>query len=337
MRRPTVSSHLFNELLRIVEQRGIDTTSLLKQHDLSSAAISDIDARIPVEMVAKIYDSSANLLQDPIFGLYKGMHSTPFSLGFIMNIIMNSPDVESAFKYSTRYLSIFSEEFDFEKIFTTEYFGLAFKPHANIYTSYHQVYAAIAHVLALLKWLYGEDSNLAIIEFASAPHSEPENYAKELGLTPKFNAEKNAIYLPRKLLEQPLPWHGNKLENVLLHADKKIQDIFDKGSIESQVKKIISEKIFMNNLSIDIVAGELNITKRTLQRRLKDNNLIYRQLLDEVKKDLAYKLLISKEHQNKSLFEIAFTLGYSDISMFHKHFKRWSGMPPGKYREKHSS
>ena len=337
MQAPTVSSHLFNELIRIIEQRGIDSAALLKEFQLPASVTADMDARIPVEQVARVYDRTAELLNAPLFGLDKGLQSTPFSLGPIMNILLNSPNLGTAFKYSRRYLKVFSEEFEYKPFFTSQYFGLRFISPPNTYMSYHQVYAAMGHALSICRWLYGENFNLIKIDLMTPAHGEDKDYIKFLGVLPTFNASTNILYFPKEALRRPLPWHSNQLQPVLDHTEEKLVSIFKQDTFKSQVIKIITDKLFMSKLSIDHVAQELNITRRTLQRRLKENNLVYRKLLDEVKRESAYKLLINKQHKTKSLTEIAFMLGYNDTSIFHKHFKRWAGIPPGKYRALHSN
>lgn len=337
MHVPTVSSHLFNELLRIIEQVGIESAALLKEFQLPISVTADMDARIPVEQVAKVYDRTAELLNAPLFGLNKGIQSTPFSLGPIMNILLNCPNMGTAFKYSQRYLKVFSEEFEYKPFFTKQHFGLRFIPPPNTYISYHQVYAAMGHALSICRWLYGESFTLTKIELMTPAHGKDSDYIKLLGMLPTFNCSANIIYFPKEALRRPLPWNSNQLQPVLDHTEEKLESIFKQDSFKKQVINIITNKLFMKKLNIDQVAQELNITRRTFQRRLKENNLVYRELLDEVKRESAYELLINQQHKTKSLTEIAFRLGYNDTSIFHKHFKRWAGIPPGKYRELHSN
>jgi AraC-like DNA-binding protein len=68
---------------------------------------------------------------------------------------------------------------------------------------------------------------------------------------------------------------------------------------------------------------------RTLQRRLKDVGVNYNDLLNDVRKTLALNLL---ENQTLALSEIAFSLGYSEVSAFNHAFRRWVGQSPGDYR-----
>jgi AraC-like DNA-binding protein len=81
--------------------------------------------------------------------------------------------------------------------------------------------------------------------------------------------------------------------------------------------------------SIDSIAGDMNISRRTLQRRLKERDTNFQQLLQQVKSNLARKYL---EDKSLSIIEIALLLGYGDPSSFSAAFKSWSGLTPTEFR-----
>jgi AraC-like DNA-binding protein len=78
------------------------------------------------------------------------------------------------------------------------------------------------------------------------------------------------------------------------------------------------------------IAQELNITERTLQRKLKDANFCFRDLLSDTRKELACQHLLNAE---LSINEIAFILGYAEETNFTRAFKRWTGETPSAYRK----
>ena len=335
-KRPSVSCFVLKELLRIAKHRGVDTEQLLGEFSLHAGLLADIDARVPLETISLMHERVAGLLDDPMFGLYKGLNSSLFSLGPIMNIIMNSPNLKTALELSIRYIKLFSEEFDFEIIYEGELFGLVFKPNPIEQVSYHQVYSAMGHTISLMRWLYGADFNVPRITFTTPPKGKISDYIRVIGATPVFNAPANVLYGPQQLLNKELPWNGD-LAAVLEDVDKEYNQAFKSDTIEERVSKIIRSKVFIHTLGIAMVAKELRMSPRTLQRRLMEDGVNYRKLVDDVKKEAAFTLLTSYKYHNKSLTEIAFMLGYCDISKFYKHFKRWSGMSPGKFREQNSN
>jgi AraC-like DNA-binding protein len=82
-------------------------------------------------------------------------------------------------------------------------------------------------------------------------------------------------------------------------------------------------------IGIDAVAGQLNVSRRTMQRRLSDRNTNFQQVLQEVRADMAVRYLADKR---LAVTEIAFLLGYADQASFSAAFKSWYGKSPSDYR-----
>ena len=72
------------------------------------------------------------------------------------------------------------------------------------------------------------------------------------------------------------------------------------------------------------------MSPRTLHRRLEDEGTSFRQVLGEVRRELAARHLSERQ---LAISEIAFLLGFSEPSAFHRAFKRWTGHAPLTYRE----
>jgi AraC-like DNA-binding protein len=81
--------------------------------------------------------------------------------------------------------------------------------------------------------------------------------------------------------------------------------------------------------SIDAVAAGLAMSPRTLQRRLAASGTSYQRLVTEVREELARNHL---RDSRLSIGEIAFVLGFSDVSAFHRAFKRWTAQTPSAFR-----
>ena len=77
------------------------------------------------------------------------------------------------------------------------------------------------------------------------------------------------------------------------------------------------------------LANSLNMSKRTLHRKLRDQGTTFRSLLTQVRKDLARFYIQNLDY---SITEIAFLLGYADIRAFSRAFKSWFGQTPTELR-----
>jgi AraC-like DNA-binding protein len=79
--------------------------------------------------------------------------------------------------------------------------------------------------------------------------------------------------------------------------------------------------------TLDRMAASFGMSERTLRRKLEEEGLAFRDLLDRVRQDVCALYLMEDK---RSLGEIALLLGYSDLSAFSRAYKKWHGVAPSK-------
>ena len=114
-----------------------------------------------------------------------------------------------------------------------------------------------------------------------------------------------------------------RLEKVLATRDHQAQ------SNSGRVRRVLLERMGHRNLTASGVAQLLGISRRTLTRRLTDDGTSFRELLDEVRAELAQALL---QDPTLSIADIAYFLQYSEPAAFHRSFRRWTGKTPQNFR-----
>jgi len=123
--------------------------------------------------------------------------------------------------------------------------------------------------------------------------------------------------------------HTHAFTNVLRELELKEKKLNEHLALYTELKEIIEKCLLRRHVSQEDVAGQLGISVRNLQRRLKALGTTYQILLDESRQDLAMKLI---QDHTIPLYEIAYMVGYAEPSAFYKAFKRWTGSTPGEYR-----
>lgn len=123
-----------------------------------------------------------------------------------------------------------------------------------------------------------------------------------------------------KFLETPLSMSDPLTsEKFKLLCQKELDELVATQDILHRVKNMIDDQ-HQGLLNIDQVAQKLNLTKRTLQRMLQEQNVSFQILYDQVRKAKAQKLLLNPFITKD---EIARNLGYSSLSSFNRAYKRW--------------
>jgi len=132
------------------------------------------------------------------------------------------------------------------------------------------------------------------------------------------------------LLKRPMATADAMIESLMRHyGDLRLAALPEEQGELRQLRREIARVLVKGEGGIEHLARATGTSVRTLQRRLKDAGVNYSELQDEVRKTLALNLL---ENETLALGEIAFSLGYSDVSAFNHAFRRWVGQSPGQYR-----
>ena len=95
-----------------------------------------------------------------------------------------------------------------------------------------------------------------------------------------------------------------------------------------RIRACIRSTLPLGSLAADTVADQFSISNRTLRRRLREEGTSYREILDDVRAELARHYLTSEK---RGIDEVTFLLGYSDPSAFTKAFRRWTGHTPADF------
>jgi AraC-like DNA-binding protein len=98
-----------------------------------------------------------------------------------------------------------------------------------------------------------------------------------------------------------------------------------------EVRRALMSRLARGESDIELVARDLAMSSRTLQRRLASAGLSYQDLLDSVRRDTAERSIADSA---LSIGEVAYLVGYSEPAAFHRAFKRWTGVTPQAFRQR---
>lgn len=102
-------------------------------------------------------------------------------------------------------------------------------------------------------------------------------------------------------------------------------------SMSGRVRRAFSETLAGGSTSIDDMARRLNVSKRSLQRRLSEEGASFQDLLNETRCEMSQRYL---KDSALSVPEISYLLGFREPSSFFRAFQGWTGMTPGDYRSR---
>ncbi|WNJ16224.1 helix-turn-helix transcriptional regulator [Pontibacter sp. G13] len=113
------------------------------------------------------------------------------------------------------------------------------------------------------------------------------------------------------------------------HASAYMSSQPPSESYSYRVQKLLLQQLREETPGIEIVADHLSMSVRSLQMKLKDEGTSYQKILNHVRKHLAIAYL---QEPKVTKGEIAHLLGFSEISVFSRTFKKWTGKSPSEYQ-----
>ncbi len=170
------------------------------------------------------------------------------------------------------------------------------------------------------------------IRFQHEVGSSRNKYQRLAGFPVLFGAERVEIVLALSSLDLPVPTYDPKLrEHLLEYGDRVIAEKRQpKQKLRAQVEGLITRSLPGAIIQSEDAAANLGLSTRTFARRLKEEGTSYREIVEDLRCDLAQTFITN----GMPLSEIAFSLGYADQPAFSTAFKRWTGQAPSAFRSR---
>ncbi|WP_431288869.1 AraC family transcriptional regulator [Roseateles chitinivorans] len=155
-------------------------------------------------------------------------------------------------------------------------------------------------------------------------------YAAHFGCEVRTGCVGDALVYDAAALDLPFVTRNEDLLAVLVPALDAQLDAMGEPDIETQARSVLMKMMRGDRPTIDTLARELNMSARSLQRRLGEAGTSYQTVLDHVRLETARRLLADTAFTPG---EIAFFLGFEEANSFQRAFRRWEGRTPAQWRE----
>lgn len=317
--------------LRLVERHGVDPQRFARELGFASTAIPDAKTRLPSELGDIGFEKAMALIPEPAFALRAAECWHPSHLGTLGYAWLSSGSLRTALKRLERYSRILGQKASCKCGDTAEGLCFSFDTGRGDAPVGHAVADfALSLILSMCRTNLG--APLAPLS-AGLRRPLPANrqpYDDFFGCRVAFGAAQDRFVLARHIADQPLPTANLELARTFdaILADQ-LAELSDNG-LESRCRAYFLQELTSGEPTEEGLARALAMSRRTLQRKLRENGLTYRGLLEKTRHDLALRYL---DDPDKTVTDITFLLGFSEQSAFTRAFKRWHGKSPSAYRE----
>jgi AraC-like DNA-binding protein len=314
-------------LFDYLERRGIDAAQVLQaakpsRHELGPEAYSLTQWR-------EMLDRARDHLGDPCLGLHLGQTASAAHFGLLGYLLQNSRTLGDALLRGARYWRLFrphAVQMQYRMAGDTVVIEWEAEDGGASATSAEAAATAAAQ---MLRDVTGQRLEALELCFQHPEPSDQGEYDAFFGCRVQFDQGLIRLCFPISYLAIPM---RNPDPDLLLlleeRADALLAGLPTPADLEQTVRDCMLRLMPSAEPTVEQVAELLHLSSRTLQRRLDDNGLNFRALLDDTRRRLAETYLLDPRLQLK---DVAHLLGFSEQSAFSRAFRRWNGVSPGQF------
>ena len=316
-------------VVEALEAVGADAEGLLAAFGIDRAALDDVDARFPASVDLALWAEAPRLSGDECFGLHAAELVRPGSFDVLGYTLRTSPTVGGAFERLVRYNRLIHDQAEMRLTAHGEDARLSFEltPEG---TPRQPAEFSLAVFLLFARQATGVDVVPRAVDFS---HPEPKDVSEHRRIfrAPlRFRRPRAALVLSRSVLDLPLVQADPGLLTVL---EKQMRQLISRlapgdGLLE-KIRRLIADQLCGGDPKVERIGRELGMSPRTLHRRLREAGTSFREVVDGLRHELAARYLAE---ERMAIAEVAYLLGFSEASAFHRSFKRWTGQTPAEFR-----
>jgi AraC-like DNA-binding protein len=309
---------------------GLPQAPLLEKAGLTADEVEDPSRRIEVSAQAKFLKVAADALQDDLLGFHLSQDFDLRETGLLYYILSSSDSFTDAMSNGERYTRIVNEgiEIKFEATraaITIDCAGV------ERLSDRHQFEFWLFSIVRMCRQVTG--TRLAPRQFSlrHCREATPPECRAFLGCEVTYGANVDEVVLPAQVNKLPIVGADRYLNEILVQYAEEalVSRTPERTGLRSKVEHAIGPLLPHGKAKASTVAKELGVSHRTLARSLAGDGLTFSAILDQNKADLAKSYLT---HGDLSISQIAWLLGYREVSTFTHAFKRWHGITPTELR-----
>jgi AraC-like DNA-binding protein len=325
---PRVGAHGVRHLLAVLAADGVDVRAVRR-----AAGLGEVEgpyARIPVARTAAAWREAVRLTGNEALGLHVAERLERGRLGALEYAVRHSSDLRQGLGQLVRYGRLTHD---------LAAYGLVEGPHEALLELHvpgapalvpQSAQFFLGALLAILRDCTGGRLQPREVCFVHAAPGAADVYERALGAPVRFGQAARAIVLETGQLalpfREPDPALGAIVQRDLERALSSLPVV---QAFSTGVRSLLAKTLASGESEAATLARRLAVSVRTLNRRLATEGQTLKTLRDDVRRELALAWL---RDPGREIADVAFLLGFSESSAFHRWFRRVVGVTPGEFR-----
>lgn len=326
--KKTISVFQVSMILLGARHQGLDVGSFLQASGIAADLMTQPRARVTQRQYARLMVTLARTMRDEFLGL----GSRPLPMGTFASccrMIVSEATLGDALRAGFRFLHPLLSDFTprlrvrdglaycelQDKTELTD--RLRYARRVFMYFSYGLSCWLVEKRIPLSKVFYGAQEQVI-------PTEAMQLFQAPIG----FRAEGVGYCFPAQWLQLPVLQNSQTVEPYIKRAPSDMLVMYrDQKSMAERVRRLIRKDLDDASVTLEQIARTLSTTPQTLRRRLAVEGCTFRELKNDLRRDVAIELL---SDPSVKVSDIANRLGFSEVATFHRAFREWTGTTPKK-------
>jgi AraC-like DNA-binding protein len=322
----TCSAVILRPVFAYLRTIGVGADAILADIGLTAAMLDEFDRRIPEASRHRAWEEGVVASRDPVLGLHVA-ESADVGAWDVLDYSMSlSATYGDALDHFRRFHRLLTDTWDFK----FESSATLMRLRCTSSAPRQEVEVVFAVLVLRARALTGRDIVPNEVSFSHAAPDDTSPHAALFRSRVRFGAPGCELVFATKDLALPIRTANPGL-NVILerYMAQTLARLPKNESFVERARSAVAHTLVGGRPTLEATARVLHASSRTVQRRLEENGTSHVEVVDSVRRDLAERLV---KEGRMSITEIAFLLGFADVSGFRRVYKRWTGVAPSRGR-----
>lgn len=318
-------------LIRALEANGFDALALANEAGIPLDALDDPEQRVPLDASTRLWRAAVEITGDPAIGLDVSRHVRATTFHGLGQAFLASTSLAVALDRSARHSNL---------VYGPSVATAGPSPEGFSYTltwsegavtpAPEAVDAVMAAIVRSARFMLDRSVNPKILRFErEAPPAEVRHRYDAVFRCPLvFGHHSTQLVYDAEVAHRRVPTAHAGVAELSESAVVAYLARISTSSIADRVRRVLAEMLPSGEPGIAAVARQLDRSARTLQRQLEEEGTSFRDVLNDLRLEMAKAYLRDGQH---TIAEVTFLLGYSETAAFSRAFKRWTGVAPSRY------
>jgi AraC-like DNA-binding protein len=302
----------------------------LARFGFHAAEFANPDTRIPYRVGVELLVDAIRAWGDPAIGLKAGLQIESGDFDVVESAARSAPTLRESILCMARYFRLMNEAGELTLEESGEYANWCYRTTAGVQQHPAVNDFVIAAALTFARRTVSIWEPPVEVCVAHARPAYADEYERVFSAPVRFGADYSGFVIRRDRLEVPMLGANPRVSAAFeLHARQLLDRLRSTEGIAGRVREAVATQLGTGEVSMQSTAKRLAMSVATLRRRLEEEGTTYSDILDEIRKKLAERYV---RDRTSAIGEVAFLLGFSNVTAFHRAFKRWTGVAPTEYR-----